>query len=40
MRAPAIASTAVPDDILVEESGTHRALQETQDIPLAPTRPH
>ena len=36
MRAPSIAST-VPDDILVEESGTHRALQETQDIPLAPT---
>ena len=37
MRAPAIAST-IPDDILVEESGTHRALQETQDIPLsAPT---
>ena len=28
---------AIPDDILVEESGTHRALQETQDIPLAPT---
>ena len=27
----------IPDDILVEESGTHRALQETQDIPLAPT---
>jgi len=37
MRAPAMASAAVPDDILVEESGTHRALQETQDIPLAPT---
>jgi pilus assembly protein FimV len=36
MRAPVMAST-VPDDILVEESGTHRALQETQDIPLAPT---
>ncbi|HET9474737.1 MAG TPA: FimV/HubP family polar landmark protein [Steroidobacteraceae bacterium] len=37
MRAPAIAPT-IPDDILVEESGTHRALQETQDIPLtAPT---
>jgi len=36
MRAPAMAS-AIPDDILVEESGTHRALQETQDIPLAPT---
>ena len=36
MRAPAMAAT-VPDDILVEESGTHRALQETQDIPLAPT---
>jgi pilus assembly protein FimV len=35
MRAPAAAT--VPDDILVEESGTHRALQETQDIPLAPT---
>src|SRR5215831_9752147 len=34
MQAPA---AAVPDDILVEESGTHRALQETQDIPLAPT---
>ena len=29
--------SAIPDDILVEESGTHRALQETQDIPLAPT---
>ena len=28
---------SIPDDILVEESGTHRALQETQDIPLAPT---
>ena len=36
MRAPHMASS-VPDDILVEESGTHRALQETQDIPLAPT---
>jgi len=37
MRAPMIAS-AIPDDILVEESGSHRALQETQDIPLsAPT---
>jgi pilus assembly protein FimV len=36
MRAPNI-SGAVPEDILVEESGTHRALQETQDIPLAPT---
>jgi pilus assembly protein FimV len=36
MRAPVMGST-VPDDILVEESGTHRALQETQDIPLAPT---
>jgi pilus assembly protein FimV len=36
MRAPVMASN-VPDDILVEESGTHRALQETQDIPLAPT---
>ena len=36
MRAPVWRST-VPDDILVEESGTHRALQETQDIPLAPT---
>jgi pilus assembly protein FimV len=36
MRAPAMASE-IPDDILVEESGTHRALQETQDIPLAPT---
>ncbi len=35
MRAPA--AETVPDDILVEESGTHRALQETQDIPLAPT---
>jgi pilus assembly protein FimV len=31
MRAP----QGVPDDILVEESGTHRALQETQDIPLS-----
>ena len=37
MRAPSMASDTVPDDILVEESGTHRALQETQDIPLAPT---
>jgi pilus assembly protein FimV len=36
MRAPNMAAS-VPDDILVEESGTHRALQETQDIPLAPT---
>jgi pilus assembly protein FimV len=35
MRAPAM--DGVPDDILVEESGSHRALQETQDIPLAPT---
>ena len=35
MRAPPMLH--VPDDILVEESGTHRALQETQDIPLAPT---
>jgi pilus assembly protein FimV len=33
MRAP-MGSGDVPDDILVEESGTHRALQETQDIPL------
>ncbi|MBC8027799.1 MAG: hypothetical protein H7Y89_17545 [Steroidobacteraceae bacterium] len=32
MRAPQM---GVPDDILVEESGTHRALQETQDIPLS-----
>jgi pilus assembly protein FimV len=37
MRAPAMAAETIPDDILVEESGTHRALQETQDIPLAPT---
>ena len=36
MRAPSL-DGGVPDDILVEESGTHRALQETQDIPLAPT---
>ena len=36
MRAPND-GLAIPDDILVEESGTHRALQETQDIPLAPT---
>ena len=36
MRAPSM-DGGVPDDILVEESGTHRALQETQDIPLAPT---
>jgi len=37
MRAP-MGSGDIPDDILVEESGTHRALQETQDIPLtAPT---
>jgi pilus assembly protein FimV len=35
MRAPA--GDEIPQDILVEESGTHRALQETQDIPLAPT---
>ncbi len=35
MRAPNLG--AIPEDILVEESGTHRALQETQDIPLAPT---
>jgi pilus assembly protein FimV len=35
MRAPG--GMSEPDDILVEESGTHRALQETQDIPLAPT---
>ena len=35
MRAPSMGS--IPEDILVEESGTHRALQETQDIPLAPT---
>jgi pilus assembly protein FimV len=35
MRAPNM--EAIPDDILVEESGTHRALQETQDIPLSPT---
>jgi len=35
MRAPNMG--AIPDDILVEESGTHRALQETQDIPLTPT---
>ena len=34
MRAPNMG--AIPDDILVEESGTHRALQETQDIPLSP----
>jgi len=37
MQAPMAAGSAIPDDILVEESGTHRALQETQDIPLAPT---
>jgi pilus assembly protein FimV len=36
MQAP-MSAAAVPDDILVEESGTHRALQETQDIPLTPT---
>src|SRR5688572_22305079 len=36
MRAPQMGG-GVPDDILVEESGTHRALQETQDIPLAPS---
>ena len=35
MRAPNMG--AIPDDILVEESGTHRALQETQDIPLSPS---
>jgi pilus assembly protein FimV len=32
MRAPQ--DMGIPDDILVEESGSHRALQETQDIPL------
>jgi pilus assembly protein FimV len=37
MQAPSLSGSAIPDDILVEESGTHRALQETQDIPLAPT---
>jgi pilus assembly protein FimV len=37
MRAPDLSGSEVPHDILVEESGTHRALQETQDIPLAPT---
>jgi pilus assembly protein FimV len=36
MRAPG-GMSSIPEDILVEESGTHRALQETQDIPLAPT---
>ncbi|MEJ0084708.1 MAG: FimV/HubP family polar landmark protein [Pseudomonadota bacterium] len=35
MRAPGASS--IPEDILVEESGSHRALQETQDIPLTPT---
>jgi pilus assembly protein FimV len=35
MRAPSMES--IPEDILVEESGTHRALQETQDIPLSPS---
>jgi pilus assembly protein FimV len=35
MRAPNMG--AIPEDILVEESGTHRALQETQDIPLTPS---
>jgi pilus assembly protein FimV len=41
MRAPHMAASAaaVPDDILVEESGTHRALQETQDIPLGAPGP-
>ena len=34
MYAPQGVGGDVPDDILVEESGTHRALQETQDIPL------
>jgi pilus assembly protein FimV len=34
MHAP-MSSNTVPDDILVEESGTHRALQTTQDIPMA-----
>lgn len=37
MRAPLMEGSREPDDILVEESGSHRALQETQDIPLAPT---
>ncbi len=36
MLAPSASS--IPDDILVEESGTHRALQATQDIPLSPSR--
>jgi pilus assembly protein FimV len=35
MRAPT--GDDIPDDILVEESGSHRALSETQDIPLAPS---
>jgi pilus assembly protein FimV len=35
MRAPTMGSLA--DDILVDESGSHRALQETQDIPLSPS---
>ncbi len=35
MRAPA--GDDIPNDILVEESGSHRALSETQDIPLAPS---
>jgi pilus assembly protein FimV len=38
MRAPSGLDSDIPNDILVEESGSHRALQETQDIPLsAPT---
>jgi pilus assembly protein FimV len=35
MRAPSMDD--IPNDILVEESGSHRALSETQDIPLAPS---
>jgi pilus assembly protein FimV len=37
MRAPSMAAASEPEDFLVEESGSHRALQETQDIPLAPS---
>jgi hypothetical protein len=35
MRAPSM--TSMPQDFMVEESGSHRALQETQDIPLSPS---
>ena len=36
-RLRALNENDIPNDILVEESGSHRALSETQDIPLAPS---